>query len=397
MTDRIKTFLKNETVLTISFLLAILSALAVRPDSKYAEYIDFRTLALLLSLMLVVAGAAKLGIFRWIAGRLVNTASDMRQLALILVMLCFVFSMFITNDVSLITFVPLAIEVLTMEHMEQYMIKVIVLQTVAANLGSMLTPIGNPQNLYLYGLSGMGVKDFCLLMLPYTITALVMLAVSVFIFIGKDRLTAETIHSANGGCEDTVVTDRAVLQDTIPSAAGIGKSVALMRIRYVMYALLFVLCLLTVARVIPYQALLVIILAAVAAADRDVLGRADYSLLLTFVFLFVFIGNMGRIEAVSSFLSDIIGGHEIITGILASQIMSNVPAAILLSGFGSNIRGLIVGVNLGGLGTLIASMASLISYRFYAGCKAGSVSRYMVFFTLVNVIFLAVLYCVSLL
>ena len=397
MTDRIKTFLKNETVLTISFLLAVLSALAVRPDSKYAEYIDFRTLALLLSLMLVVAGAAKLGIFRWIAGRLVNTASDMRQLALILIMLCFVFSMFITNDVSLITFVPLAIEVLTMAHMEQYMIKVIVLQTVAANLGSMLTPIGNPQNLYLYGLSGMGVKDFCLLMLPYTITALAMLVVSVFIFIGKDRLTAETIHSTNGGCEDTVVTDRAALHDTISSAVGIDKSVALVRIRYVMYALLFVLCLLTVARVIPYQALLVIILAAVAAADRDVLGRADYSLLLTFVFLFVFIGNMGRIEAVSSFLSDIIAGHEIITGILASQIMSNVPAAILLSGFGSNIRGLIVGVNLGGLGTLIASMASLISYRFYAGSRESSVSRYMVFFTLVNVIFLAVLYCVSLL
>ena len=130
MTDRIKIFLKNETVLAISFLLAVLSALVVRPDSKYAEYIDFRTLALLLSLMLVVAGAAKLGIFRWIAGKLVNTASDMRQLALILIMLCFVFSMFITNDVSLITFVPLAIEVLTMAHMEQYMIKVIVLQTV---------------------------------------------------------------------------------------------------------------------------------------------------------------------------------------------------------------------------------------------------------------------------
>ena len=390
MTDRIKIFLKNETVLAISFLLAVLSALVVRPDSKYAEYIDFRTLALLLSLMLVVAGAAKLGIFRWIAGKLVNTASDMRQLALILIMLCFVFSMFITNDVSLITFV-------TMAHMEQYMIKVIVLQTVAANLGSMLTPIGNPQNLYLYGLSGMGVKDFCMLMLPYTMTALVMLVVSVFIFIGKDRLTAETIHSTNGGCADTVVTDRAALQDTIPSAAGIDKCVALVRIRYVMYALLFVLCLLTVARVIPYQALLVIILAAVAVADRDVLGRADYSLLLTFVFLFVFIGNIGRVEAVSEFLSEIISGHEVITGILASQVMSNVPAAILLSGFGSNIRGLIVGVNLGGLGTLIASMASLISYRFYAGSRESSVSRYMVFFTLVNVIFLAVLYCVSLL
>ena len=159
MADRIKIFLKNETVLIISLVLAVLSSFAVRPDSEYAEYIDFRTLALLLSLMLVVAGAAKLGIFRWIAVRLVNTASDMRQLALILVMLCFVFSMFITNDVSLITFVPLAIEVLTMAHMEQYMIKVIVLQTVAANLGSMLTPIGNPQNLYLYGLSGMGMQD----------------------------------------------------------------------------------------------------------------------------------------------------------------------------------------------------------------------------------------------
>lgn len=382
MTDRIKIFLKNETVLIISLVLAVLSSFAVRPDSGYAEYIDFRTLALLLSLMLVVAGAAKLGIFRWIAGRLVDTASDMRQLALILVMLCFVFSMFITNDVSLITFVPLAIEVLTMAHMEQYMIKVIVLQTVAANLGSMLTPIGNPQNLYLYGLSGIGVKDFCMLMLPYTMTALVMLVVSVFIFIRKDRLAADGMCGTHGACTDT---------------AGADKNVVLLRVRYVMYALLFALCLLTVARVIPYQVLLVIILAAVAIIDRNVLGKADYSLLLTFVFLFVFIGNIGRVEAVSEFLSEIISGHEVITGILASQVMSNVPAAILLSRFGSNIRGLIVGVNLGGLGTLIASMASLISYRFYAGSRESSVSRYMVFFTLVNVIFLAVLYCVSLL
>lgn len=382
MADRIKIFLKNETVLIISLVLAVLSSFAVRPDSEYAEYIDFRTLALLLSLMLVVAGAAKLGIFRWIAVRLVNTASDMRQLALILVMLCFVFSMFITNDVSLITFVPLAIEVITMAHMEQYMIKVIVLQTVAANLGSMLTPVGNPQNLYLYGLSGMGMQDFCLLMLPYTLTALVMLVVSVFIFIRKDRMAADGMCGTQEVCTDT---------------ANIDKNVVLLHVRYVMYTLLFVLCLLTVARVIPYQALLVIILAAVAIFDRNVLGKADYSLLLTFVFLFVFIGNIGRIKAVSAFLSEIISGHEIITGIMASQVMSNVPAAILLSGFGSNIRGLIVGVNLGGLGTLIASMASLISYRFYAGCKAGSVSGYMVFFTLVNVIFLAVLYCVSLL
>lgn len=382
MADRIKIFLKNETVLIISLVLAVLSSFAVRPDSEYAEYIDFRTLALLLSLMLVVAGAAKLGIFRWIAVRLVNTASDMRQLALILVMLCFVFSMFITNDVSLITFVPLAIEVLTMAHMEQYMIKVIVLQTVAANLGSMLTPIGNPQNLYLYGLSGMGMQDFCLLMLPYTLTALVMLVVSVFIFIRKDRMAADGMCGTQEVCTDTADAD---------------KNVVLLHVRYVMYALLFVLCLLTVARVIPYQALLVIILAAVAIIDRNVLGKADYGLLLTFVFLFVFIGNIGRIKAVSAFLAEIITGHEIITGIMASQVMSNVPAAILLSGFGSNIRGLIVGVNLGGLGTIIASMASLISYRFYAGCKAGSVSRYMVFFTLVNVIFLAVLYCVSLL
>lgn len=382
MADRIKIFLKNETVLIISLVLAVLSSFAVRPDSEYAEYIDFRTLALLLSLMLVVAGAAKLGIFRWIAVRLVNTASDMRQLALILVMLCFVFSMFITNDVSLITFVPLAIEVLTMAHMEQYMIKVIVLQTVAANLGSMLTPIGNPQNLYLYGLSGMGMQDFCLLMLPYTLTALVMLVVSVFIFIRKDRMAADGMRGTQEVCTDTADAD---------------KNVVLLHVRYVMYALLFALCLLTVARVISYQALLVIILAAVAIIDRNVLGKADYSLLLTFVFLFVFIGNIGRIKAVSAFLAEIITGHEIITGIMASQVMSNVPAAILLSGFGSNIRGLIVGVNLGGLGTIIASMASLISYRFYASCKAGSVSRYMVFFTLVNVIFLAVLYCVSLL
>ena len=384
-------FIKKETVLSIALLLAVISSLVILPDAEYLNYIDFRTLGILFCLMAVMAGLQKIGVFRWIAGKLLQQVRGVRQLVLILVMLCFIFSMFITNDVALITFVPFTFTVLKLageEQAERLAVPVVVMQTIAANLGSMLTPIGNPQNLYLYGKSGMGMGEFLGLMLPYTLVSLVLLVVWC-LWIGKgtagedvggageDIGTAGRSEGATEHREVSVEWQRTSFnRDTKALAA---------------YLILFVLCLLTVARVVPYWITLIVVIAVMCLVDRQVLARVDYALLLTFVGFFVFIGNMGRIPAFRSFLENIISGNEVITAIVSSQVISNVPAALLLSGFTQNYSALIIGTNLGGLGTLIASMASLISFKYIGKEKKEQKGTYLIYFTVANVIFLAIL------
>lgn len=357
-------FCKKEIVLCLSLILALISMIWVPIDRTYISYIDFRTLSILLSLMLVMAGFRQQGVFKTIGRSLLKKTGNVKGLSMVLVLLCFVFSMLITNDVALITFVPFTIEVLVMCKLEQYMIRIIVLQTIAANLGSMLTPIGNPQNLYLYGLSGVGMGTFIGWMLPYTVVSLVLLILCILIFKGSEK---------------TRVRERDQIQQ-------------MNRFHVVLYLILFVVSLLTVVRVLPYPIALLIVVAAVVIFDRWTMLAADYALLLTFIFLFIFIGNMKRIPQISLWLSGIVQGHETLVGVVSSQVVSNVPAAILLSGFTDQIKALVIGTNLGGLGTLIASMASLISFKFYGALQNSNKDRYMAMFTVFNVIFLIILY-----
>jgi len=360
---------KREIVLSIAILLAVISAVIIHPDKEYISYIDFRTLAILFCLMAVMAGLQKIGLFRYVAEKLLGRVSHIRGLTFILIMLCFFSSMLITNDVALITFVPFTFIVLKMimgNHSEKLIVPVVVMQTIAANLGSMLTPIGNPQNLYLYGKTTMNFVSFMLLMLPYTVIAFLLLAVWClsFRYQGEKRIELR-----------------------IEQICGITQY----KKQLVTYMSLFVLCILTVAHVIPYQATLGIVLLVVFILDRHVLKEVDYALLLTFVGFFVFIGNMGRVPAFNAFIQNIIDGNEVLTGVVASQFMSNVPAALLLSGFTNQYELLIVGTNLGGLGTLIASMASLISFK-YIGKEYGHLKgRYMLYFTVANILFLILL------
>lgn len=361
-------FLKSETVLCAAFTLAVVSAFLVPPDREYLDYIDFRTLAILFGLMSIMAGFQKLGVFRFIAEELLGRVKTDGQLVFILVMLCFFFSMVITNDVALITFVPFTFTVLKLlggEKAHRLTVPVVVMQTIAANLGSMLTPIGNPQNLYLYGRAGISPGQFVKLMLPYTLCAFLLL--SAWCLIQELREKGERL--------DVVFGERTVLR---------GKGRAL-----TVYAVLFLLCLLTVAHILPYGVTLGVVATAFLIMDRQVLARVDYSLLLTFVGFFVFIGNMGRIPAFREFLQGIVTGNEVAVSVLASQVISNVPAALLLSGFTTDYPALIVGANLGGLGTLIASMASLISYKYVARSESGKKGKYLVYFTAANLIFLA--------
>ncbi len=372
---RIICFIKSEIVLVIAMALALISMFIVVPDAQYIDYIDFHTLGILFCLMAVMAGLQEIGLFREIAERLLSKVHKPWQIVLILVMLCFFFSMLITNDVALITFVPFAFIILGLlgeETEKKLIIPVVVLQTIAANLGSMLTPIGNPQNLYLYGQSGMGIGAFILLMLPYTIVAFILLMVCC-LYLGKGK--ARKSNAALSQFQ--TITDKTRLQGT--------------KWDMVRYLLLFVLCLLTVAKIIPHIATLIIVVIVMLIFDRKLFAKIDYSLLLTFIGFFVFIGNMGRLPAFRDFLQKIIEGNEVLTAVVSSQIISNVPAALLLSGFTTNYEALILGTNLGGLGTLIASMASLISYKYIAKENKCSKAAYLGYFTVLNIVFLVFL------
>lgn len=366
-------FIKSEVVLCVSFLLAVVSSFIIKPDSQYIKYIDWNTLLLLFALMAVMAGLQQLGLFSKIGNILLSKISTTRQMMLILIFLPFVLSMLITNDVALITFVPFGLVVLNMADKQNLAIPLVILQTIAANLGSMLMPMGNPQNLYLYAQSGMTLRQFICLMLPYTVLSAICLFFAV-IFMKSTPFKRNT-----SSIERTEEADKT--SDT-PNRSNILISG---------YIIGFAICLLSVAKILPNIVPAITILIFLLIFDRKIIGKIDYSLLATFICFFVFIGNMGRHDSFCNFINQILTGNERIVAVLASQIISNVPAALLLSGFSNEWEPLIVGCNLGGLGTLIASMASLISYKQIAKQFPDKKGKYLGGFTLANIIMLIIL------
>ncbi len=365
-----KLFLKNETVLCVSFLLAVLSAFVIKPDMLYLTYPDYRTIALLFCLMIIVAGFQSLGIFGMLGRFLITRAGSIRGLSIVMILLCFFSSMVITNDVTLITFVPFTILVLRMSGRVERILKLVVLETIAANLGSMATPIGNPQNLYLYSISDLTAGEFMQAVLPYAGLSLILLVIVVF--VGKDEPLL-----------DVSVKDESGKRAEKKAGRVLGQAVPLL--------ILLILCLLVVFRILPYQPVLICVILVILVINRKLYLSVDYFLLLTFLCFFVFIGNMKRIPQVSELLVSVVQGRELLIGILTSQIISNVPAAILLAGFSSDFSALLTGVNLGGLGTLIASLASLISFKFFAKEYPDKKGAFLKEFTIWNLLFLLVL------
>ena len=365
-----KLFLKNETVLCVSFLLAVLSAFVIKPDMLYLTYPDYRTIALLFCLMIIVAGFQSLGIFRMLGHFLITRAGSIRGLSVVMILLCFFSSMVITNDVTLITFVPFTILVLRMSGRVERILKLVVLETIAANLGSMATPIGNPQNLYLYSISDLTAGEFMQAVLPYAGLSLILLVIVVF--VGKDEPLL-----------DVSVKDEPEKRAEKKAGRVLGQAMPLL--------ILLILCLLVVFRILPYQPVLICVILVILVINRKLYLSVDYFPLLTFLCFFVFIGNMKRIPQVSEFLVSAVQGRELLAGILTSQIISNVPAAILLSGFSSDYSALLTGVNLGGLGTLIASLASLISFKFFVKEYPDKKVAFLKVFTIWNLLFLLVL------
>ena len=362
MREKIAAFCKREAVLVISFLCAVVSMFFVPPSGAYLSYVDFRVLCLLFCLMAVVAGFTRCGLFAVLAEKLLCGRKNFRLLSLILVMLPFFTSMLITNDVALITFVPFTVLVLRLVGREKNLIYLVVLQTIAANLGSMTTPVGNPQNLFLYSHFSISIGTFFQTMLPLSVLSLFALA------------------AASLGVKGEIIQVSFPRRQTIQEPRLLGLLLAL-----------FVLCLLCVCHLLHYLVVFALVVICLLLFARGLFPKVDYCLLLTFVCFFIFAGNMGNIPAVQQFLAGLLEKNTLLSSLAASQVISNVPAAVLLSGFSQDWQGLLLGTNIGGLGTMIASLASLISFKAYMRADQPNPGRYLLVFTVANVVGLVVL------
>ena len=357
--------IKKDPVFFISGLLAIVSCFFVHPDKEYLGYIDFRVLAILFCMMLVVSELVILGVFDKLTNKLLSKVHSSRLVSLILVWLAFFMGMILTNDVTLVTLVPFAIALMKTFDDRKTLTFTLILMTVATNLGSMQTPIGNPQNIYLYTHYQMEIGSFMLMLLPYSLCSLILVTIAVFVL-----------------CKDMKIQHEKKAEEK--KISGVKLAICIV---------LFIASLLVVLRVVHFLIVFAVLAVVMLIMDWKAFKGVDYTLLITFVFFFVFVGNMGRIDVVYNTISGIVEKSPVLTAVASSQVISNVPAALLLSAFTDNGRALVIGTNLGGLGTLIASMASLITYKFHAAlpkAKDKSVS-YVGAFSVINIIFLAIL------
>lgn len=380
--------LKNETILVVASVLALVSCFIVPPDREYAGYIHASTISQLICLMIVVCGFQRIGVFRIIGSRLLEHVGSLRGLVVTLVALTYFSAMLITNDVALVTFVPFAVAVLLMADMGERTVLVVTLMTIGANVGSMLTPIGNAHNLYLKALTGMPAGEMMGIMAPYSVCAVVLLL--IVIYFAFPKLPVSELNNLETG---VLAPEQSKHQPDEIRITGYGAGYG--GWRTVVYALLFVVCLLAVSDFIPLWVMCVVVVATFLFTDRRVFRYVDWGLPLTFCMFFIFIGNMKRVPEFYELARSLVGGHPLEVAVGSSQVISNVPTTILLSGFCDQWRDLIIGTNLGGMGTLIASMASLISYKNVVRQYPHKKGRYLAVYSAVNVLFLAVLLTLS--
>lgn len=359
--SKIYTFIRKNPVLTIAFFAALITTFFVPVDSEYINYFDFKTLTCLFCVLAVVCALKNINFFYVLARKIVELFRNARLCILSLVYITFIGSMLIANDMALLTFLPLGYYVLHTTHKEKYMAFTFIMQNISANLGGMLTPFGNPQNLYLYSKFNIPTGEFVLIMLPPFLLSIALITLCCIVFVKPESLRLS------------------------------NKKIYLSHRRTGAYLLLFALSILIVFRGIPYWVGLLIIPAAIGILDYKALKSVDYGLLFTFVFFFVFSGNMSRIEAVRELFSALLEKSTLLVSTASCQVISNVPTAILLSQFTDNYRELLVGVNIGGVGTLISSLASLITFREYNRVSPGKTLKYIAEFSAFNFAFLIIL------
>ena len=360
-------FIKKNIVAVIAFTAAAVTVFLVPPDREYLGYFDFKTLACLFSVLAVVSALKNVRFFYWLSYKVIQLTRNMRISALAIVYITFLGSMLIANDMALITFLPLGFMVLSVTRKEKYMARLFILQNIAANLGGMLTPFGNPQNLYLYSKFNIPDGEFLGIMAPSFLLSIVLFSVACLVFFKAEPME-------------------------LPR-----ESFKLPPVRTGFYLVLFAVSIVMVFRILPFYIGLGIVFVALIITDREALKRVDYPLLLTFVFFFIFAGNMGRLEPVRAFFGGLLSKSTLLVSTLSCQFISNVPSAILLSQFTDNYPALLIGVNIGGTGTLIASLASLITFREYTRLNRGKGGRYLLLFSAFNFTFLAILIVFNLL
>lgn len=357
----ILSFMKKNVVMMVALCAAVVTSIIVPVDKEYLGYFDFKTLTCLFCVLAVVCALKNIRFFYIMAKKVVQFFKNARLSILALVYITFIGSMLIANDMALLTFLPLGFFVLTTTGKEKYMAFTFIMQNIAANLGGMLTPFGNPQNLYIYTFFEIPTFEFMKIMAPPFVLSVAIITVCCLIFVKPEPLEVE------------------------------DEKIQLPVKRTILYLALFIFAIAIVFRGIPYQAGLVIIPLVLIFADRDALKKVDYPLLLTFVFFFIFSGNMARIEVVRSFFGMLLEKSTLLFSVISCQFISNVPSAILLSQFTENYRELLVGVNIGGVGTLIASLASLITFREYTKNNPGKTGYYIKMFSAFNFGFLIIL------
>lgn len=355
-------FLRKNTVFIIALLAAVVTAFFVPPDAQYLSYFDWKTLSCLFCTLAVICALRNIHFFTVVAHKIVGLTGNIRRAIIAIIMITFIGSMLIANDMALLTFLPLGYHVLASSGQKKHMVFTFIMQNIGANLGGMLTPFGNPQNLYLYNKFQIPTAKFMGIMAIPFAAAIFLILVCCLILIRPEPIRVENQE------DDRLLVGRTVL-----------------------YLLLFAFSIVIVFRLIPYYIGLIVIPAVLLFADRKALRNVDYFLLLTFACFFVFSGNMARIDGVNRVLSSLMAKNPLIVSILSCQVISNVPSAILLSGFTTEYRALLYGVNIGGTGTLIASLASLITFRQYTALEPAGTKRYLGVFTLLNFLFLAVM------
>ena len=362
-------FIKSEMVFVIALAAAVLSSFFNPPSQEWISAVDFRTLALLFCLMGVSEGFKSSGLFTSVASSLTRKAGNISRLSLFLVMIVFFSSMLFTNDVALLMFVPFTMMIMDKEKRdENYIIRIVILETIAANLGSMTTPVGNPQNIFICSYFSLDAGTFFAAILPYSLISLIMVLIIWRIFLaGREKLETEN--------DDDTSADRK---------------------KTLMFSVFLVLALFSVFRVLDWRILFIAELAVLIIFDRKTLLKIDYILLLTFVCFFIFSANIRSIDTVERLLTSFMDKSAIATSAIVSQVISNVPAAILLSPFTDSAEGVLVGTDIGGLGTPVASLASLISMKFYFKRERGKKGKYIILFLILNFALLAILAAFSL-
>ena len=361
ISEGIAAFVGKNAVMVIAMALALITSVIVPPDAEYLGYFDLKTLTCLFCVLAVVCALKNIRFFYMLALQIVKLFKNARMCVIALVYVTFIGSMLIANDMALLTFLPLGYFVLSSTGKRKYMAFTFIMQNIAANLGGMLTPFGNPQNLYLYTKYTIPMGEFTMIMLVPFLISIAMITLCCLIFVKAEALEFE------------------------------GEEIKMPKGRTVLYLALFALSIAIVFRGIPYWIGLIVIPAVLLFADRDALRKVDYPLLLTFVFFFVFAGNMARIGAVREIFSALLEKNTLLVSILSCQCISNVPSAILLSQFTDNYPALLVGVNIGGIGTLISSLASLITFREYAKHAPGKSGKYILLFSAFNFSMLIIL------